>query len=74
MSNYSWLQSKTFWSTVVLVAYNFLTAIVPVFPNVGWISTVVNILGMVLITVFHVNGVNKAASASAVAGAVRSGQ
>jgi hypothetical protein len=65
VTNYSFLSSKTFWSTAVLVVYNFVTAIVPVFPNVGWLSTIVNLLGLVLITVFHVSGVNAAAVASA---------
>lgn len=65
VTKYSFLSSKTFWSTVVLVVYNFVTAIVPVFPNVGWLSTIVNLLGLVLITVFHVSGVNAAAVASA---------
>jgi hypothetical protein len=65
VTKYSFLSSKTFWSTAVLVVYNFVTAIVPVFPNIGWLSTLVNLLGLVLITVFHVSGVNAAAVASA---------
>jgi len=74
MTNYSFLKSKTFWSAVVLVAYNFFTTIVPVFPNVAWLSTVVDFLGMISITVFHQNGVNRAALASATAGVPVSGQ
>lgn len=73
MFDYSILKSKTFWTTVVLVAYNFFTAIIPVFPNVSWLGTFVNILGLILVTVFHVSGVKSAALASA-GGSPRSGQ
>ena len=73
MNYNSWI-SKTDWSAVVLLAYNFFTAIVPVFPNVVWISTIVNFLGVILIVVFHVSGVKTAALASAAAGIPVSGQ
>lgn len=74
ITKYSWLTSKTSWSAIVLVAYNFFTTIVPVFPNVTWLSTIVNLLGVVLVVIFHVQGVNNAASASLQAGKPASGQ
>lgn len=69
MNFYNGLISKTNWTAVTLVLYNFFTAIVPVFPNVAWISTIVNLLGVILVVVFHQQGVQKAAAASAAASA-----
>lgn len=74
MTNYSFLKSKTFWSTVVVIGYNFFTVIVPIFPQVTWLSTVVDVLGFVSVNVFHVSGVNKAATDSAALGKAVSGQ
>lgn len=69
----SWI-SRTNWSAVVLLAYNFFTAIIPVFPDVPWISTIVNVLGVILIVVFHSQAVNKAATSSVTLGTRSSGQ
>jgi hypothetical protein len=74
MTDYSFLKSKTFWSAFFLVAYNFFSTIVPVFPDVTWLTSIVDFLGLLLITVFHVNGVNKAALASAALHTPVSGQ
>ena len=73
-ASYSFLKSKTFWSTVVVIGYNFFTVIVPVFPTVPWISTVVDILGFVAVNIFHISGINAAAKSSAAIGQPVSGQ
>lgn len=72
--NYSLFKSRTFYSAVVLVAYNFFTAIVPVFPNVAWIGTVVNLLGIIAVSYFHVSGISNAVTSSLTLGSPQSGQ
>lgn len=62
---YNILKSRTFWSMVVVIAYNFFTTLAPLFPDVAWITIVVNVLGFVSATYFHVAGVKKAAAAAA---------
>lgn len=48
-------KSRTFWSLVVLFVYNGFIGISPSLPSVGVISDVVNALGFLLISYFHVN-------------------
>lgn len=74
LTNYSFLKSKTFWSSVIVIGYNFFTVIVPVFPQVPWISTIVDILGFVAVNIFHVSGISAAATSSAALGQPVSGQ
>lgn len=74
MTNYNFWKSKTFWTTVIVIGYNFFTVIVPVFPQVTWLSTVVDVLGLVAVNIFHVSGINRAAVASANASVPLSGQ
>ena len=52
--NYSIFASRTFWTAAVLTAYNVATALGTIYPA-SWLTTVVDILGMVLLTYFHVN-------------------
>ncbi len=59
--NYNLLKSRTFWSMVVVIAYNFFTTLVPLFPNVAWITLVVNVLGFLSASYFHVAGIKAAA-------------
>ena len=71
MNVYNGWVSKTNWSAVVLVVVTMVQAVVPFMPaNVQEVVTAV--LGT-LIVVFHIQGVNKAAAASA-GGAPASGQ
>lgn len=51
--SYSLLKSRTFWSLVVLFLYNGFTSLIPVFPNVAWITIIVNALGFISISYFH---------------------
>ncbi len=53
--NYSIFKSRTFWTAVLLGAYNLGTLYMGMFANVTWLPLVVNGLGMVLVTYFHVN-------------------
>lgn len=71
MQSYNFLKSGAFWSVVVLVIYNSLISVAPLFPNVIWITVAINILGVISATVFNVRSVNRAARASARAGLVR---
>lgn len=52
---FSILKSRTFWTVVVLAAYNLCVAVVQIIPNIGWVSTIINLLGIVLATYFHIN-------------------
>lgn len=72
--NYSILKSKTFWSAVVTIAYNFFATVVPLYPNVPWVSTVFDLLGMISVSYFHISGVQKAAVSSAALSTPSSGQ
>ena len=72
--NYSLLESRTFWTQVIQQAYNLLSPLLGVFPNVVWLTITVNVLGFILTTYFHVKGVQNAALASASAGKPVSGQ
>ena len=49
------LKSRTFWTVVVVFVYNGLTSLVPVLPNVPWVSDAVNALGLIMATYFHIN-------------------
>lgn len=51
--NFSFFRSGTFWSIVVLCAYNLFTTLVAIFPNVAWITLVVNILAAISALYFH---------------------
>jgi hypothetical protein len=66
--NYSFLESKAFWTQVVQQAYNLLAPLTGVFPNLVWLTVTVNVLGVILTTYFHVQAVQTAAIASASAG------
>jgi hypothetical protein len=71
MNVYNGWISKTNWSAVVLVVVTMVQAVVPFMPaNVQEVVTAV--LGA-LIVVFHIQGVNRAANASA-GGSPSSGQ
>ena len=63
--SYDFIKSRTFWTTVVVIGYNFFTTLVPMFPQVPWITTVVDVLGFVAVNIFHAAGVKNAALASA---------
>lgn len=68
---FNFLEDGTFWSVLVLVLFNFFTSIQPIFPNVIWITLIVNFLGVLSATAFHVSAVKRAARASAAVGKVR---
>lgn len=72
--NYSLLESRTFWTQVVQQAYNLLSPLLGVFPNVVALTVTVNILGFILTTYFHVAGVQRAAVSSAALSQPVSGQ
>lgn len=54
MGNYSVLSSRTFWIAVLLASYNTAAAF-QVFYAAPWLSDIVNIVGVILVTYFHVN-------------------
>jgi hypothetical protein len=72
MSVYNGWISKTNWSAVALVIVTMIQSVVP-FMSVPVQGFVTAILGAAVI-VFHIQGVNKAATASASAGKAVSGQ
>jgi hypothetical protein len=72
--NYDILKSRTFWSAVIVIAYNFFATLVPLYPNVPWITVAVNVLGFVAVQYFHVAGITNAAQSSATLGKPVSGQ
>lgn len=47
--------SRLFWTGFVLFVYTGLVGIVHLIPNIGWLDSVIGILGFVLINYFHVN-------------------
>jgi len=61
--NFSLIKSPVFWSNTVTVAYFFFGAILQVYPNVTWISSVVVALNFILTQYFHKSAVLAAASA-----------
>jgi hypothetical protein len=63
--NFSFLKSGTFWSIVVLCAYNLFSTLVPLFPNVSWLTFVVNALASVSALYFHKTAVVSALAAPA---------
>lgn len=72
MTNYNIFTSKTNWTLAIAILIAVGNAIVP-FLNPDVAASVTTVL-LLLAGVFHVNGVNKAAVASAAAGAPVSGQ
>ena len=72
MANYNAFLSKTNWTLVLTVVVTAVQAVVP-FMSPSAQATVTTIL-LLIAGIFHVNGVNKAAVASAAAGAPVSGQ
>lgn len=63
--DYNYLKSGAFWSVVLLVIYNSLVSIVPLFPNIIWLTVAINVIGVILTTAFHTAAVKRAARASA---------
>lgn len=53
MNNYSILRSRTFWTVLIVFVYNGLVATQSLLPL--WVSGIVNILGLILSTYFHIN-------------------
>lgn len=49
------LKSRTFWTVAVVFVYNGLVAVTGTIPNIPWLSDVINILGLVMASYFHVN-------------------
>ena len=72
MSIYNGFISRTNWTLVIAVLLTIGNAVVPFMP-VGVQATITTIL-LGLAGIFHVSGVNKAATASAAAGQAVSGQ
>lgn len=54
MLSWSIWKSRTFWSTVVLAVYNILVAAGSIYVS-PILTDGVNVLGLVLISYFHVN-------------------
>lgn len=52
---YSIFKSRMFWTAVVVALYNVLVAEFQMFPNYMWLSTAIDVLGVVMMTYFHVN-------------------
>lgn len=72
--NFSFLESGVFWSNAVMVLYFLFGAILKVYPNIGWVSSVVVALNFILTQYFHKNEVMGAAHSSAALGKPTSGQ
>jgi hypothetical protein len=72
--DYSNLKSRTWWTATLLTVYNLLISVVPVIPNVPWLTVVIDILGVILVGYFHVKGIQNAVQASLSAGKPSSGQ
>lgn len=51
----AFLTSRTFWTAVLLGIYNLATVYGVLYPQAAWLPIVVNIVGTILITIFHVN-------------------
>ena len=62
---FSFFKSPVFWTNVVMVVYLFFCTIVKVYPNVGWVSTVVVALNFILTNYFHKTAVVSALAAPA---------
>jgi hypothetical protein len=70
--NYNIFKSRTFWTSVLLFAFNGFSAISGSIPDTY--SVPINFVLGALITYFHVSGVNAAAASSAALGTPVSGQ
>jgi hypothetical protein len=52
--NYTIFASRTFWTAAFLTVYNVSAALGTIYPA-PWLTSVVDILGLILVTYFHVN-------------------